>query len=288
MSDRPRVSVIIATYGREGVLCDTLSQVLAEPYDSKEIVVVDQTPVHESATRNYLESVKSRIRYIQMDHPSVTEAENVGIRAATGDIVLFLDDDVAFQPGLLEAHARNYEDPSISGVAGLVLERGRSETQVLPGICDASDFGYFFFRHDYAHRARVANIAEGNASMRRQVMLDVGLFDESFRENAYLFGMDLAQRVVKAGGRIVHDPKAGLLHLRHRSGGVRMKAVRPVSYFRNLFRFLNKHHGRHARFAVALRVFFYRVLVENWRRPWVIPANARTFVAAWRAEHAGR
>ena len=41
----------------------------------------------------------------------------------------------------------------------------------------------------------------------------------------------IALRVAKGGGRIVHDPAAGLLHLKYRSGGVRMKAVRPLSYF---------------------------------------------------------
>ena len=284
MPQKPRVSVIIATYGREEVLCDTLSQVLTEPYDNKEVVVIDQTREHTPATRNYLESLRSSIRYILMDHPSVTEAENIGIREASGEIVLFVDDDVKFAPGLIEAHARNYADPAVTGVAGQVLEVGRRPTNRLSEPCGAARFGYFFFRHDYAGRARVANVAEGNMSFRRQALLDVGLIDERFRENAYLWGMDLAVRVVKAGGRIVHDPEATLVHLRHRSGGVRMSAVRPLSYFRNLFYFLGKHHNRHERLAIAVRAFFYRVLVEGWRRPWVIPANAMTFLKAWRLE----
>ncbi len=281
MPTSPRVSVIIATYNREGVLCDTIGQVLSEQYDNKEVVIIDQTVEHELATRNYLESVSARIRYIRMDHPSVTEAENIGIKAATGEILLFVDDDVNFEPGFIAAHVRNYVDPAVWGVAGQVLEIGHRPKTRLAGVCSAARFGYFFFRHDYAYRARVPNIPEGNASFRRQALLDVGLFDESYRENGYLFGMDLSLRVAKAGGRIVHDPAATLLHLRARSGGVRMKAVRPLSYFGNLFRFLRRHHGRHERFAIALRVFFYRVLAEGWRRPWVIPANTRTFVRAW-------
>jgi GT2 family glycosyltransferase len=287
MFAKPKVSVIIATYGREQVLCDTLSQVLSEPYENKEVVVIDQTPEHTPGTRNYLESVRASIRYIRMDHPSVTEAENLGIREATGDLLLFVDDDVKFEPGLIEAHVRNYADPHVSGVAGQVLEVGCSGTHVLSGGTDSPRFGYFFFRHDYAGRARVANVAEGNMSFRRQALLDAGLIDERFRENAYLWGMDLALRVVKSGGRIVHDPSATLVHLRYRSGGVRMKAVRPLSYFRNLFYFLGKHHARHERFAIAVRVFFYRVLVEGRRRPWVIPANASTFLKAWRLERKG-
>ena len=67
-----------------------------------------------------------------------------------------------------------------------------------------------------------------------------------------------------------------------------MKAVRPVSYFRNLFYYLNKHEGPYERFSIALHVYFFRVLVEGWRRPWVIPANTLVFLRAWRAERAVR
>ena len=281
-----KVSVVIATYGREEVLCATLSQVLSEPYENKEVLVIDQTKKHAAATLNYLQSVKRSIRYIRMDHPSVTEAENIGIREASGDVVLFLDDDVSFETGLIARHLRNYADASVSGVTGLVLERGRSAVRRLPSVCRNARFGYFFFRHDYARRVRVPNVAEGNMSFRRHVLLDAGLIDERFRENAYLWGMDLSVRVARAGGKIVHDPEAGLIHLRHATGGIRMKRVRPLSYFRNLFYFLNKHAGRHERFAVALRVFFFRVLVEGWRRPWVIPRNTKTFVEAWLVERA--
>lgn len=286
-AERPKVSVIIATYQREQVLCDTLRQVLSEPYVNKEVLVIDQTKTHTPGTRNFLELVGDSIRYIPMDHPSVTEAENLGIREASGDIVLFLDDDVTFEPGLIERHVRNYDDPSISGVAGMVLESGRTPVRRLPWVCWNTRFGYFFFRGDYAERVVVASAMEGNMSFRRRVLLDVGPIDERFEENAYLWGMDLSVRVARAGGRIVHDPHTRLIHLKYREGGVRMKAVRPVSYFRNLFYFLKKHTGRHERFSIATRVFFFRVLVEGWRRPWVILPNTVTFVRAWLSERNG-
>jgi GT2 family glycosyltransferase len=223
-----------------------------------------------------------------MDHPSVTEAENLGVRTASGDIVLFLDDDVTFKPGLIAAHARNYSDPGVSGVAGLVMERGWRRVKRLPKLCRDNRFGYFFFPHSYGERVRVPNAQECNASFRRGVLLDIGLFDVAFRENAYLFGLDLSVRIARAGGKIVHDPSCEIFHLKYAKGGVRMKALRPLSYFRNLFYFLYKHANRHERFAIAARVFILRVLVEGWRRPWVIPANARTFSRAWLAERRAR
>ena len=53
MSSSPKVSVIIATYGRERVLCDTIRQVLSEPYGNKEVLVIDLgQPVLEPRTND--------------------------------------------------------------------------------------------------------------------------------------------------------------------------------------------------------------------------------------------
>ncbi len=287
-AEKTRVSVIIATYGREEVLCDTIRQVLSEPYGNKELIVVDQTEEHTAETVAYLDSVASGIRYFRMDHPSVTEAENLGIREATGDIVLFLDDDVAFEPGLIASHVRNYSDETIIGVGGIVVPQGHAPVVRLPRGCSNRRTGYFFFRHDYTKRVAVSNVLECNASFRRSVLLDVGPIDENFRENAYLWGMDLCLRLVKTGGRIVHDPKAGVTHLLHRKGGVRMRSVKPLSFFRNLFYFLNRHHRRHERFSIAVRSYFFRVIVSGWRQPWSIPVNTMTFLRAWLTERKSR
>lgn len=287
-SPTPKVSVVMVTYGREEVLCLAIRLVLADPYENKEVLVIDQTPTHTPETQNYLESVKDSIRYIRMDHPNLVEAENLGIRSASGEIVLFLDDDVIFEPGLIEAHVRNYVDGTISAVTGLVLHEGQSPLKRFPQVCRIARFGYLFFRHDYNRRVVVPNVSEGNASFRRQVLLDVGAADENFHGAAYLWGMDLSVRVAKTGGKIVHDPEARLIHLRYPTGGVRMRTAGPLSYFRNLFYFLYKHAGKHERFSIALRVFFFRVLAEGWRHPWVVPLSTKAFVQAWLGERKRR
>ncbi|GAH94359.1 unnamed protein product, partial [marine sediment metagenome] len=82
--------------------------------------------------------------YIRMDPPGYVRALNRAIREASADVVLFLDDDVTFERGLIERHVRNYADPSISGVTGMVLESGRAPVRRLPSVCWNTRFGYFF------------------------------------------------------------------------------------------------------------------------------------------------
>jgi len=74
-------------------------------------------------TKRFLDSVASHIRYIHFEKPGVVAACNEGVRNASGEILLFIDDDISIPDNkLLERHVRNYEDPLIGGVAGKILD----------------------------------------------------------------------------------------------------------------------------------------------------------------------
>ncbi len=262
-----KVSVVIATYGRETVLCDTLRQVLAEDYPDFEVIVVDQTEKHESATERYLSEVGERIRYIRLSEPTLTAAENVGIREAAGEVVLFLDDDVRIEPGLIAAHAANYADDRWAGVAGLITHDDQPPTRRLPRICTFSKAGWFFFNHNYNRRVEVRAARGANMSFRRDALLEVGGIDEGLTENAIHWEIDLCSRIIAVGGRIVHDPAARVHHLRFVRGGARMGRVLPGSFFVNSVRVLWRHVPKHERAVLLWRLFRDRVLVRSGGSP---------------------
>jgi len=80
------LSIAIPTFGREGVLLDTLDQVLAAKPADAEVLVVDQTADHEVATRQRLHAWADAgdIRWIQQQQqqqpPSLTNARNRALR----------------------------------------------------------------------------------------------------------------------------------------------------------------------------------------------------------------
>lgn len=262
-----KVSVVIATYGREQVLCDTVRQVLAQTYPDFEVIVVDQTERHEPETVRFLEEVGDRVRLVKLDRPSVTVAENEGIRRARGEVVLFLDDDVRIAPGLIAAHVRNYRDRRWAGVGGLVIEAGRPPSRHLPRVVTNSDAGWFFFMHNYDRRTEV-RVAQGcNMSFRRRVLVEVGGVDEGFLENAVHWELDLCNRISQAGGGIVHDPEAHVLHLKHPVGGCRMGRTKAQSFFDNYMRVIFRHLGRHQRPLVLWRLLRDYVLVDGQLDP---------------------
>src|SRR5437879_5683771 len=117
-----KVSLIIPTYSRGEVLCDTIRMALAQTYPDFEVIVVDQTPVVAPKVAAYIESLGESIQYHQLSPPNLPAARNVGVRSAAGDVVIFIDDDVCIQPDYIASHVRNYQDGSIGAVMGVTLD----------------------------------------------------------------------------------------------------------------------------------------------------------------------
>lgn len=228
--DIPPVSVVVATIGRDDLLIDTVTRLLECDYGSFEIVVVDQTPEPTDRVRRFMDEHMSTVRYIHKDTPGLPEARNDGIQASRGDIVVFVDDDVVAAPGLIAAHAGAYGEEGVSGVAGRVLPPGDLpvDSEVRPRrIAKIRCFGLVIRDNFDADVKTAAHHVRGcNMSFRRDVLLDVGGFDGRFGGSAHLEETDLAVRVRKAGGRLVFEPRARLIHLLEPDGGCRPKHLR--------------------------------------------------------------
>lgn len=106
MSNNPLISVIITTFSRSNTLKQAIESVLAQSYQSYELIVVDDNGINSP---NQLESEKlvnsfnKAIKYIKHDiNLGGNAARNSGIRASRGDLIAFLDDDDTFKKNNLE------------------------------------------------------------------------------------------------------------------------------------------------------------------------------------------
>ena len=84
MTAFPFVSVILPTYQREEVLCQTVTQLLAQDYPSYEIIIIDQTEKHNDKTDNFLSSLDKRVKYYHIERPSLPAARNFGLTQDQG------------------------------------------------------------------------------------------------------------------------------------------------------------------------------------------------------------
>ncbi|EAW36376.1 hormogonium polysaccharide biosynthesis glycosyltransferase HpsN [Lyngbya sp. PCC 8106] len=245
--DWPKISVIIPTYNREEALRETLVDVLKQDYPQFEVLVVDQTRSHQSETQTYLEELAKtgKITWYRLEWASLPGARNYAVRRSTGDIILFIDDDVQLTENFLKAHASNYIEAgtstpkNIGAVAGRVFDRmklgdsgGDLVIEELPP--QASDPGIAWYHIDLVHTVKPQQVisARGcNMSFRREIFDQHGLhFDERFKGSAVREESDFCLRVRKTGYIIWYDPEAHLVHLGEEAGGCHDISTRSMQY----------------------------------------------------------
>ncbi|XZN97974.1 MAG: hormogonium polysaccharide biosynthesis glycosyltransferase HpsN [Microcoleus sp.] len=236
------ISVAIPTYNREQSLRETLADLMGQDYHSFEVLVIDQTPIHESETQVYLEQLANagRIRWFRVNWANLPGARNYAVRRAVGDIILFIDDDVQLPKGFLAAHASNYlAQPDIGCVAGRVFDRmklgdsgGDLAIEYLPPEAMDAAIGWYFI--DLVHTIQPQQVlsARGcNMSFRRVVFAECGLsFDERFAGSAVREESDFCLRLRSTGFKIWYDPNACLVHLGEESGGCHDISTRSLEY----------------------------------------------------------
>ncbi|HVF41304.1 MAG TPA: glycosyltransferase family 2 protein [Gemmatimonadaceae bacterium] len=100
---RPRVSVVIPTFQSELRIGSTLSRLKRQTFTDFEIIVVnDGSTDQTSDIVTGLMKSDPRIRLLEQAGKGIAAARNLGIDAARGDAVAFLDDDDLWHPTKLE------------------------------------------------------------------------------------------------------------------------------------------------------------------------------------------
>ncbi len=207
----PDISVVIPTYNRLETLAEVIPTLLAQdlPASDFELLVCDSNS--SDGTAEFLAGVSAEhrnVRHLPGAYTGRAMARNAGIDAARGDVVLFNDSDILASPDLLSQHLRHHRNERNVAVVGL-------EVQV-------KDLKDYVFKRDHPEargflhkpgRTRLPWLyfLTGNASVRRDDLLRVGKFDESFTGYGHE-DLELGYRLERAGIRIVYEANAVNYH----------------------------------------------------------------------------
>jgi GT2 family glycosyltransferase len=219
VSNIPKVSVIVPTYNREKLLCNTIKDLLDQDFFDYEILVIDQTPEHTSGTIKFLGNLPPFVKVIAHQPPSLTLARNRGILEARGEIIIMVDDDVILKKDFISQHLKYYKNPNVVGVAGRVEVESRFINK--PPAFLKSDFitwiSYYEFQGMVERDAY--RMAGGNSSFRKVSAFKAGLFDENFIGTAWGEDYDFSLRLKNDTHKIMYSPDAAVFHLAARDGG---------------------------------------------------------------------
>jgi glycosyltransferase involved in cell wall biosynthesis len=171
---KPLVSILIPAYNAEAWISDTLRSAIAQTWEPKEIIVVDDGSTDNSAevARSY-----TKVVYIYQSNQDVAAARNTGLRASTGDFVIFLDHDDRLLPDAIDAGLDCFRKHPDSGFVFGRYRKIDSAGKIISDPTKPPDESDFYLallqRNPIGHPAIVLH--------RRSVLETIGGLDPAFK-----------------------------------------------------------------------------------------------------------
>jgi succinoglycan biosynthesis protein ExoA len=196
------VSILLPTLDERSYLRDCLDSLLAQDYeDVVEILVIDGGST--DGTRQVVDDEGGLVRLL--DNPKVTAAAamNVGIAAASGEIICRADAHTVYAPDYVRRCVEVLTETGAANVGGPMVPVGTSSFGRAVAAVTSSPFGVGPGRFHYATgRMDVETVYLG--CWRRETLVEVGGYDEDDLQWA-AEDQELNYRIRRAGGRIVLD-----------------------------------------------------------------------------------
>ena len=198
-----RVSVVIPTLNRAEMLATTIERIQNQTVgrDVYEVLVVDNNSTDSTQAVLAQKSVAyPNLRGFIQTKRGAAATRNVGIRAATGDIVLFIDDDILAEPDLVERHIQYHAENPGASIIGTVTSSWQDSTD--PFLRYLRDKGIFNpYSIACGKPMDFSYYHTGNVSTSRKQLWEV----EGFNEEFFVYGMEdieLGYRLEQKGCRM--------------------------------------------------------------------------------------
>jgi peptidoglycan-N-acetylglucosamine deacetylase len=117
----PFVSVVIAAYNEEKVICKTIDSILSSDYPAFEVLIVDDGSKDDTAAV-VLEAYRNHpfIRLIKKPNGGKSSAVNLGFKEANGEIVVALDADTLIAENAISLLVSHFKNEKVAAVSGNV------------------------------------------------------------------------------------------------------------------------------------------------------------------------
>ncbi len=117
----PTVTVVVAAHDEEDVIERRVRNLLELDYPSAQLEIVVASDASADRTDEIVERLAaedSRVKLVRCPRGGKVAAQNLGVQAASGEIVAFSDANAVWQPGALRLLVRSFADPAVGYVSG--------------------------------------------------------------------------------------------------------------------------------------------------------------------------
>jgi glycosyltransferase involved in cell wall biosynthesis len=217
------LTVIICTHNRYEVLNDAIASIETQdcPEGLFELLIVDNS-TDLKAQEGFLHDadISCRHQIIVERVPGLSRARNLGVRAASGSVVAFMDDDARATPRWVASLVETMRETPQAGVVGGPVRpiwpssRPPWLHEWLEGYLTIVDRG-----DEVRALAHGEWLAGTNISFRRELLLEAGLFNENLGRVGKLLlsneELAVTERIRKLGYSVVYNPAVEMHHKVH-------------------------------------------------------------------------
>lgn len=280
---RPKLSVVICTYNRAESLARTLQSLVAQTNKEFEVVIIDGVSSDETGKVVRSFAKKLSVEIFGLEEKALAKARDLGWRKAKADIVSWIDDDVVVSHTWVENILRLMKDKAIGGVSGptiipttsigkrdvfsfynakgikkwagvlwdkIFLEDGRYKVGRIFRSGAWSPGSNFERCLKLPDMVEVDYLEACNMSIRRKLVENVGGYDFAYGGVAEWCELDLAQKVKRAGYKLIFSPSIRVDH-NVSVGGI-----------------FSKRTGAKSRMENFLRYYFRYIYQPKWGHLW--------------------
>lgn len=213
----PLVSVIICTHNRDNYLGAAIDSSIGQDFGDFEIVVVDNAS--SDRTREVVES-RPGVKYVYEPVTGLSVARNTGAKAASGEILAYLDDDAVATPQWLSIlHAAYQNNPKLAIAGGKVTLLWPEGSLPPPWLSDglAGNLGAYDLGENIIYIQNPGLTPRGlNYSIRRTFLEQIGGFDVNLgRVGKKLLSNEellMTERALQLGWQVAYLPEALVAH----------------------------------------------------------------------------
>ncbi|MEH2171311.1 glycosyltransferase [Nostoc sp.] len=233
LPEYPKVSVIVCAYNAERTMDSCLASLKELNYPNYEVIVVNDGSSDRTLeiTQHY-----DYVRLINQENKGLSVARNVGMAAATGEIVAYTDSDCMADPDWLTYLVAKFLSSGLGAVGGPNLSP--PEDSLVPA-CVAVSPGVP--THILLSDEVAEHIAGCNMAFRREVLQEINGFNPIFRTAGD--DVDICWRLQDRGYTIGFSPTAIVWHFRRNTVAAYLKQqqgygkAEALVYFQHPYRF---------------------------------------------------
>jgi len=197
----PDVTIVIPVKNGAPWLARALAALAAQLPDA-EIVIVDDGSVDDSMRIVERFATQHHVRVLRGPGRGAAAALNVGVAAASCELIAQIDQDVEVLSGWAMAALAGFDGPRVAAVQGCYVPDPNAALLARVMALDLVQ------RYEHIEGA-TTHVCTGNTIYRRSALLAVGLFDETL---GYGYDNDMSYRLLDAGWELRMAPDARSLH----------------------------------------------------------------------------